>query len=87
MDSRGLQFIACYSEHYSSTRTGNHEHGRRLAYCLIIEINANDGWKDFVLGADANDNTHYTTTVQWKVPYEWQGKYQKISLNNKIILN
>ncbi len=46
-----------------------------------IEINANDGWKDFVLGADANDNTHYTTTVQWKVPYEWQGKNIQLKLH------
>lgn len=46
-----------------------------------IEINANDGWKQFVLGGDPNDGTHYTTTVQWKVPYEWQGKNIKLKLH------
>lgn len=43
-----------------------------------ITIKSDDGWKDFVLGGDADDKTHYTTTVQWKVPYEWQGKTIKL---------
>ena len=46
-----------------------------------IEINANDGWKNFVLGGDANDGTHYTATVNWQVPYEWQGKTIKLKVH------
>lgn len=43
-----------------------------------VSINSNDSWKTFYLGADQDDDSHYTTTVQWRIPYEWQG--------NKIML-
>ncbi len=43
-----------------------------------ITIRKNDGWKTFVIGADADDDKHYSVTVKWSVPYEWQG--------NKIML-
>lgn len=43
-----------------------------------VSINSNDSWKTFYLGADQDDDYHYTTTVQWHIPYAWQG--------NKIML-
>ena len=43
-----------------------------------VSIKAENGWVNYVLGHDADDDKHYTTTVQWKVPYEWQGKTIKL---------
>lgn len=43
-----------------------------------ISIKSNDGWKTFVIGADADDDKHYSVTVQWLIPYEWQGKNIKL---------
>ncbi len=38
-----------------------------------IDIDVNDGWKSFYLGHDADDDTHYSVTVNWSIPYRWQG--------------
>ena len=48
-----------------------------------INITSNDDWKQFELGHDDDDKTHYSATVNWAVPYEWQGKRISFKLHVK----
>jgi hypothetical protein len=48
-----------------------------------INITSNDDWKQFELGNDDDDKTHYSATVNWAVPYEWQGKRISFKLHVK----
>ena len=56
-------------------------------YALIEKVQGgsktfknSDGWVSYKLDPNDDDSDHYTTTVDWQVPYEMRGKNLKITM-------